>query len=354
MIPGWKVRRELTRFGQQLRAIPEAIWEPFAQRRHDAAFARGFPLRDGQVALTEKIALVLIWQPRGIAQSTIDMCAHLAAQGYAPFVLSNAALTEDCHARLAPHVWRVMQRPNFGYDFGGYRDGLLQLRAWGIQPARLVILNDSIWFPLTEGCTLLHRMEATPGDVIGTVLRLRGEEQFLESYFFSIPASTLTHPAFDGFWRDLRLTSNKYKVIRRGERGFGRAMRAAGLTLTGLFGQDVFLHRIGAADDDLLRATLRHAAFVDPDLAARARRLASDTGPDWRAQALGFVASSLQSGLFYSSYPVAAVRLMGYPVLKKSREPVSLVWRKAYLEAVETGALPAPPVAILQEAITRF
>ncbi len=350
MIPGWKVRREMTRLGQQLRAIPEALWEPVVQRRHDAAFARGFPVESGQVPQSAKIAILLIWQPRGLCLSVLDLCHHLVGQGYAPFVISNAPLPPQDRARLLPCVWRVMERPNVGYDFGGYRDGIRQLQVWDIAPERLVILNDSIWFPLSSACTMLQRMEASGADIVGTVLRQRGDERFLESYAFSLPRRTWAHPAFVAFWRDLRLTSNKYKVIRRGERGFGRAMRAAGLRLEGMFGQDDFLRLLAGADDALLHATLQHTASQIDAVRRDGLALAQGEGAAWRNDALVFVERALQTGLFYSTFPVAAVRLMAYPVLKKSKEPISALWRQEYIRAVQAGHLPMPPQHLWDEA----
>ncbi len=147
VIPAWKVRRELGRLGQQLRAIPEAVWEPFAAARMTGRWRAGFRRWTAPGACAQG-ALVLCWQPRGLAPSFLDMLDHLVTCGYAPFVVSNAPLSSADRQSLHPRIWRAVERPNFGYDFGGYRDGLFLLRRWGIRPDRLVILNDSIWFPL--------------------------------------------------------------------------------------------------------------------------------------------------------------------------------------------------------------
>ncbi len=350
VIPAWKIRRELLRFGQQLRAIPEALWEPVAQRRHDAAFERGFAVNHGAVAAAEKIALVLIWQPKGIAESLLETCKHLVANGYAPFIVSNAKLLPDDRSKLFPYVWLMLERPNFGYDFGGYRDGLRQLDRMQLLPRRLVILNDSIWYPLQSEDDSLARMEASGADVVGTVLRVRGEERFLESYFYSLPQSTLRHAAFKTFWQDLRLTSNKYKVIRRGERGFSAAMRAAGLQLVGLFDQKTFLTHVEKADDSTLRDILRYAATMNPIDKAEARQLSSGQAADFAVNARALIVRMLRKGQFYSTFPIGAFRLMHYPVLKKSREPASACWRAAYLGAVADGQLPPPSDSILHEA----
>jgi hypothetical protein len=354
VISGWKARRELARLGQQLRAIPEALWEPFAQRAHDTALARGFPLAEGRIALRPKVALVLCWQPHGLAPSFLATLEHLVGNGYAPFVVSNAPLSPADHAALAPLCWRRLERPNFGYDFGGYRDGLRLLRDWGIQPDRLVILNDSVWFPLWPDDQTLQRAEAADLDVAGMILRQRDTASFLESYFFSIRGPVLDHPGFRAFWDGLRLTSNKYKVIRRGERGFGVALKAAGLSMGPLFPQAEFDATIRRADEPALRRILAYAAVVDPGQAAIGATLATAfPSPDWPTQARAFIAQVLLKAQFYSAFPVAAARHPGYPVLKKSMEPVSAAWRAAFLKAVDDGVVASPNSLILLEARAR-
>lgn len=354
MIPGWKVKRELARLGQQLRAGPEALWEPFARRAHDAALARGFPVLDGATPCGPKLALVICWQPKGLAASFLDTLDHLVAAGYAPFVVSNATLSDADKQALQPRVWRAVERPNFGYDFGGYRDGLILLRRWGIRPDRLVILNDSVWFPLWEGDQTLQRAEAAPYDVTGIFLRQRDTTRFLESYFFSINGAVLEHPGFRAFWDGLRLTSNKYKVIRRGERGFGSALDRAGVSMGPLFPVAEFQAIFAQADEPVLRRFLAYMAAVDPGIRAeRDELLDMPPLPDWPDRVRAFIGRVLQKAQPYSSFPVAAAGQLGYPVLKKSAEPVSSEWRLAFLRAVEDGVLPPPVSAVSAEIRAR-
>lgn len=354
MIPLWKLRREWKRLGLQLRTLPEAIWEPRAQARHDAAFAAGFPQTEGALARGGKLALLLLYQPAGLADSTVATCAHLAARGFSPLIVSNAPLSPADRARLAPQVWRMIERPNFGYDFGGYRDGIRHILNDGPLPDRLLVLNDSIWFPLWPDETLLDRLEASGADMAGTILRERGEELFLESYCYLIRRSALESPAFRAFWDGLRITSNKYKVVRRGERGHSRALRAAGLRVEGVYTQADFLRLLEGEDDDFLHLTLTHAEHLEPAFQdSRRAVLASPRDAGWRGRALAHVRLVLGKGQIYANFPVAAVRLMGYPLLKKSADPVSTGWRRAWLGAVEAGALPPPPEPFLSEIRAR-
>lgn len=351
MTPGWKVARELSRIGQQLRGIAERLTDPAAQRRLDRLVAQGLPRLDGALALTGKVALYLVHQPAGLADSTLDTCRHLQGCGYAPLVVSNAPLSAADRARLAPVVWRAVERPNFGYDFGGYRDGLTCLRQWGVAPGRLLILNDSVWFPVLPGSDLVERLETAPADIAGTVLRERRAERFLESYLYAIRGPVLDHPAFRAYWNGLRLTSNKYHVIRRGERGFSAAMLAAGLHVQAVYSADSFLRAAAAADESVLRTVLRFAAHQDPVQQAALRKLSNAPAtPDFRADALAAIRSTLAKAQFYSTFPVGAVVWLGYPLAKKSRDPVNANWRVAWLNAIDAGLVAEPRGAILAEA----
>ena len=349
MIPGWKLKRELERLRQQFQIIPEAIWEPFARRKHDIALARRFKITEGEIPLNSKVAIVLCWQPNGLANSFFMTLKHLISNGYAPFVVSNAPVSEIDMLSLQSRVWRVMERPNFGYDFGGYRDGLLVLRSDGIKTDRLIIMNDSVWFPIWPNDQLIERAEAAPFDVVGTILREKGKIAFLESYFFSIRGSVLDQPEFCHFWDSIRLTSNKYKVIRRGERGFGKALNDAGISMGALFPPDVFKNMISKTDDLNIREILNYMSVVDPKLNIEAQILATGKGSNWRLTVDKFIASVLEKLQPYSTFPILSAGHLNYPVLKKSGEPVSLIWRETFLRAVLDGALPPPLPEVLTE-----
>lgn len=353
MSSAWKLRRELGRIGQQLRGLGDRLMDPAKQRRLDRTVSAGLPLLQGTVPLLDKVALVLLYQPSGIAQSILHTCNWLAASGYSPFVVSNAPIRNEDRTRLADTVWRAVERPNFGYDFGGYRDGLSCLAQWGVSPDELLILNDSVWLPMQIPTDLLERLSAHPADIAGTILRKRGTEQFLESYLYRLRKKVLTHPHFAAFWKDLRLTSNKYHVIRRGERGFSAAMQAAGMQLAGVYSSVDLLGLMAQQDDDFLRLTLRYAAYIDTASAAERDRLLAESDSDWRARTLAHVSRVLTKRLGYSSFPFAMVQLTGYPLLKKSAEPISRTWRLAQLAAIENGDLPQPPEPMLAEIRAR-
>lgn len=350
VIPGWKVKRELTRLGQQLKAIPEFFWEPFAIRAHNAAFEKGFPSFDGQVPALPKIAIVLCYQPKGLAKSFFITLAHLVKNGYAPLVISNSKLSDDDKEKLKPMVWRVVERPNFGYDFGGYRDGIFLLRKWNISPERLVIMNDSIWYPVWEHDTTLQKAEASEFDVVGMVMREKGDLRYLESYFFMASQSVWHNVSFQKFWDSLRITSNKYKVIRRGERFFGRYLSNVQISFGPLFSRADFDNAIMFASDAELRLALRYISHQDQDLPKKGLHLAGLDMMDWRNAALDFLKDALQKHAFNQNFQVAASQLLGYPIIKKSNGAEILkFWRSAWLRAYDDGTLPKAIPQILTE-----
>ena len=349
MVSILKINRELGRLGQQSQGLLNRLTDNVTQRRLDYTVAAGLPKTDGMLPVADKIALFLLYQPEGLTDTTLDTCRKLSQAGYAPLVVSNSLLTITDRNRLKGVVWRIVERPNFGYDFGGYRDGLSCLRQWGIAPSEVLILNDSIWFSTLPETDLMDRLAAEPAEIAGTILRNRGSEQFLESYLYRLRRPALEHPAFLAFWKNLKLTSNKYYVIRRGERGFSASMRAAGLRVAGVYDGSSLPKFMKQQDDRFLRLTLRYAAYIDVDLAADAKQLLQSNGPEWRHDVLVHVHKVLAKRQGYSSFPYAHMLFTGYPLLKKSSDQVSKAWRHAYLRAVEAKDLPAPSTKLLME-----
>ena len=349
----WKFRRELIRIGQQLRGIPELVMDPIRQKRLDRAIANGLPIIAGAKPPSKKVAVYLLFQPRGVSQSTIEQCEWLHDNGYAPLVVSNCPLSSTDKERLSPVIWRAIVRPNFGYDFGGYRDALTSLRQWGVKPDTLLILNDSVWVPVIPGSDLISRLEEDPADIAGSILRERGEIRFLESYCYRIRGTLLEEPAFREFWSNLRLTSNKYYVIRRGERGFSEAMLGAGYKVAAVYAFEGLVDQLSKQSDEFLAKTILYSASLPPELVAERNALLAEgndqKGNAWRKRALSFIQIALEKRLAYSTLPFAGHSLFQYPFLKKSADRVAVEWRAAYFAATETGDLPSPSPAILKE-----
>ncbi|MFM7442628.1 MAG: rhamnan synthesis F family protein, partial [Tabrizicola sp.] len=282
MIPGWKIRRELDRASQRLRAAFGRFYEPFIQRRYDRQRTSLVKVHPGGLPLMDKVALVLTYQPKGFSASLMQTCAHLRSKGYAPMVVCNAPATEGEIARLAPHVWSILTRPNYGYDFGGYRDGILHLRDLGVVPQHFIILNDSIWYPLNDADTLIERMEASGFGLAGAILqegdpakkaRSSRHRDFIESFFYLVSRACFESPAFTRFWTDFPMSNLKFNAVYAGERRFSRAMEEAGQSVGCILTRAAMLDALKGQSADFLRKTLAYAAYTDPGFEAEGATL---------------------------------------------------------------------------------
>ena len=349
MIPGWKVKREFDRFWQQLRAGIGLIWEPFVQRRYDRMRESIITISDGARPAQEKVAVYLIFQPKEILKSTLQTCRMLDASGYAPFIVSNAPLPPDALAALGQVSWRIMQRPNYGYDFGGYRDGILHLRKSGITPDKLLVMNDSIWYPLGEVDTLLSRLEASGLDVAGTIvhrgfrktLLRRRATRVIESYLFLFSAKAIQSRAFESFWGNYRMSSIKYNAVHRGERRVAETMLAAGLSADGLFGREEFLKLVSLKDVDYLQKALCYSNYTNEDFESSRQALLAgfQRTDEWRDSAIAHFSLVSAKHSFFASFPFVAAGELGVPLIKRTNGMLQTLARKTVLDAISAGDL---------------
>lgn len=366
MIESWKIGREIQRFRQQLKAIPELFYEPVLRWLHDRRRAQRLQVHPGTAPASERVAVYLIYQPGGLVESSLLACRHFVDQGYAPVVVSNSPLSDEDRLRLLAVSWRVVERPNFGYDFGGYRDAIWLLRLWGQPLHSLILANDSVWFPALEDDRTIRRMEGMSADLrgilwvgaeSGAALR-RGRDPFLASFFLMFSQRALASEAFSDFWRAYRSTSNKYKTIRRGERGLSYAMRDAGFTAAGVFDRGAFDDFLETRPPTQLRQMLDELVTLNPRAREALRSAAQSYDSAAPEERLGLGADLLQAiravtggSNILSSAPLSMLRDFRLPFIKKAAD----AWNSQALgrlarhlrEDQATVRVPAPVAAEL-------
>lgn len=236
MIPRWKIRREALRIWRQLAFIPMHPIEQARFRLHNAMRTDAHDVVIGIGAPTNKIAVFLIYQPKGLNESACVTCAHLVKAGYSVYLVSNARLAKHDIERARPFCTRIIQRPNHGYDFGGYKQAILEILDSDARPSRLLLLNDSIWFPLFKDCDLLERLEAMDADLAGPVYYDHRSEhrRHLQSYMVMFGPRAIESKAFEQFWRSYVMSNNKHRTIRNGEMRLTHACVSGGLKVAAL------------------------------------------------------------------------------------------------------------------------
>lgn len=336
----WKVRRELRRIVDQILAVPtffaEVAW--YAGRRMLAP--GGVRCHPGECGPGADVAIYVLYQPKGILASTVGTCRHLAEKGYSVRVVSNAPLSEADKARLAPYCHSLTERPNHGYDFGGYQYAVNTLLAEGGLTENLLLINDSIWFPAFSGSDLLDRLRRSTADFSGSVLyRHRKQKRtHLQSYMLHFRRTAIESEAFSCFWRRYRMSSSKRWTIRFGEMRLTSFLTEGGLRYEGLHDALSLPEAVAQLSDADLAAVLRYEVKRDHRFAAEAKALAQavfDT--EWRAQGLRYLRATGRKYYFLSNHPAINIDLLGFPILKKDRSPEFRRQRRATLERAQAG-----------------
>jgi len=350
MIPIWKIKREIKSLRDQLDALIELLVSPIRQKLSDPRLVALTKIQDGYFALGGKVAILLIFQPNGIPASVVVTCQYLSQKGYAVLLVSNCVLTDHDQNILAPFVWRFVQRINYGYDFGGYRDGIRLLWHWSVTPDNLLILNDSIWFPLGANSTMVEEMENSPAQFLGAIRHVESESLddtnagFFLSYLFLIKKSLFISSVFTNFWKNYVATSSKYLTVRRGERGFSKAMFTAGVINEGIYSRERFVSALQAVSPDRLRLILKYGAYTDDKFISASGELLNKYEPTevWKRQAILHIDTVSRKRNFHSSFCFGSISILGIPFLKKNKGELQVRMRQQYVQAVMAGDLPRP------------
>lgn len=130
---------------------------------------------------------------------------------------------------LLPRVAAVLEVSNEGFDWHSYRSGLAYVLE-RVEPASVVLMNDSVFLIPAAFPRFLARADALPGEIVGAT----DSEQLaphLQSYFL-----LLRPPALAGlvpeFLSTFRAVAEKEYVIHAYELGFSRRALELGLSLS--------------------------------------------------------------------------------------------------------------------------
>lgn len=357
--PAWKVRRELRRLKEQASDLlfPRFI-DRLRQVWYDLVLSRNVSEVAGQLPLTDRVAVFVVFQPRGIALSTLLTLEHLADEGWSVLIVSNHALSDADRTRLAAQCGHIVERPNSGYDFGAYREGWRWLARHNHALDRLILMNDSTWFPLRRNDDSLQRMEALDVDLAGHIYKTEAEKDssldHVESHLLMLGPRALRHPAIIDFWAKYVMSSDRRRTIDFGEKGIAQAAMTAGLSVQGLLGREKMTDLLGKLSDADLADALRALALHDPSTRPLrdAWLEAAKMGKPWRNEFLAWVMKELSNSrqhLLSVTFIDPAVSYGGMGFLKKSAERRFQLARMALMRGIEAGRIaPIDPVVAME------
>lgn len=332
--PGWKVKREIKRVGAQARRLQLRLTSGVVKTAHDMTKHKRITFVAGEQPLRDDVAVFLVYQPKGLLASTFVTLKHLNANGYSVQLVVNHPLNEAQLASLRPFVTEIMIRPNIGYDFGGYRDAILYLLDERPPKGQLLVLNDSIWFPIWPDCNLLARFRAAPEDVFGLILSDDPRDKkptHIQSYMFRFSRNALRMSTFRAFWKRLAVSGDRFLTIHRCEIPMTRKMSDMGLSCGALYRTTDLSEQLRFVDDELLKSVVRFQIALsecrDPQLRAVLR--AAEAGdPAWRDEAIENMKSRHSGKHLITAHPDITFGEFGLEVLKKNRDPRYVLQRR--------------------------
>lgn len=324
-----KLKREVRRLTGQLEDLFELIAAQPRRVRYDRH--RGDLVRrtEGRQPIRPETAVLLIRQPDGVLQSTFYTLSWLGRQGVSAVVVSNAPLTGPDRLRLSQLCHLVIERPNLGYDFGGYREGILTLLERAETPEALYLLNDSIWFPLWDDCDALDRARASKSDLFGLVLNTnRHKVTYLQSYFLRIGPDLLQSRDFQRYWRTMPLICKRHLVVRRLELRLTGYFAAKGYDIGCLHSRKDLTDCLLSLDDASLRACLLYMVEANEQESTLLQRMLADgtAFSELRPRIEDLIRSGVVQRTFAYADPGLLSRLR-VPFLKKARKPRGVAQR---------------------------
>lgn len=339
--PFWKIRRELVRAAGHLLSAPLVITQNlFSTVYNDWILARHTHVTSGDLQLTNRIAVYLIFPKGGLLPTHLQALSYLSENEYAPIVVSNIPLDFEDRQVLRKASAVLIERRNFGYDFGGYRAAILWLAANLPSIKRLVLFNDSTWFPLPTGRNWLSEVEALGVDFgaatwTGAVSRPapwdyeamewivdKGRRNFhYASYALSFSERILADREFWSFWRRLKLTKEKNRTVRRGEIGLTRWAIGRGYSHGATDELFDLGSRLAALSEQELDHLLQHLIILDDhemDDCLTGLLASRNSAPDFRmrAEKLILTVTARRGAAYALAEPL--IRQDGFPFLKKS------------------------------------
>lgn len=309
---------------------------------YDVVLARRTQIHQGSVPQAVRVVVYLVYPVNGLLESHFKAMAYFRDHGYAPVVVSNLKLDEADRRRLLETAHVLIERPNYGYDFGGYRDGIRFLRSRLPTLERLVLMNDSVWFPLARGESWLSASQALGHDVVGAVSNCftepidpnqpgvspfswrydtRGSRFHYCSFALSFGRAVLRDARFMTFWDRLKLTNNKFTTVHRGEIGLGQWIVHSGHSHGCTLDLSRLDERLDQLDDARLRAVAEN--LIIPESAplrhqkAMVLQRALDD-PETRQRLKDFILrATVDTGAAYALLDFA-LKENGYDFVKKS------------------------------------
>ena len=339
MLSSYKIKRELRRIINQPKQWPSDFLSYVGGARYyDWFLAKNSIVKPGEQDFGDNVAIYLIYPSNGLKPSHLRTLQYLTRKQYSVVVVCNLALRRDDEQQILPLCHRYIQRPNYGYDFGGYRDGVLSALSGSDRPKRLILLNDSTWFPITDHTDWLEDVveldldfaaaasnfgvpRPDPSDFKNMKFNYRVDHRRFHycSFALAFGSRILNDPDFTKFWKKFPLTNKKKSTVRRGEVGLTAWVLKKGYSHGSTFDTASLEQSLRSLPDERLDDVIQHLIVPEDERMKHALNQALENldslSKDDRIKLV--LTTVARQGVSYAS-AYFNIFEQGFPFLKKS------------------------------------
>ena len=340
MPPLWKLRRELFRIPRVIKRLLPYIFDYyFLTAYYDRFLLPCRTIYQGQKPLSGKVAIFVIYPIHGLKPSHLAALRYLTTSGYSPFLVSNFPLQTNDRNLVLANCWKLIERPNCGYDFGAYRDAILYIHTHQINLDRVALFNDSCWFPIPATSSWLYTAEANELDLVSsasnsflkppTTLELCTVNWayddsvptfHLSSFSLLISGRLISNPDFITFWRRLRLSNQKKYTVTRCEMGLTKWVKASRYTFGTTLDISNLDIELAGLDMRSLKQVLQSMIVIEATLASEKAILVSEYRDSdcWKLSSISFILRVVYFQSIFESLPDYLIRYHEFGFLKKA------------------------------------
>lgn len=189
-------------------------------------------------AASRRAIIVAHYDPRGGFDPHV---VHAIRQyrGHASRIVLASNGGRSLPSELSGLIDTYLPRPNVGYDFGAWRDGLASIDRTAFD--EVICVNDSVYGPLFDLAPALASRRTSDADLWGMVVSEQPSSRHLprqphvQSWFFAMRRPLLAAPWFERFWSSVEPMPTKRDVIDRYEIGLSQSAIEAGFSIAGLY-----------------------------------------------------------------------------------------------------------------------
>jgi GT2 family glycosyltransferase len=135
---------------------------------------------------------------------------------------------------LTKFVSKVIFRHNIGYDFGSWKAGILDSLDLVLSADSLLLMNDSLYGPLSSLDELFERTLHSKSDVTCMTLNRVGGVH-AQSYYVSYKPSVIQSPEFTAFWKSIPIYCDKFQLIKNCEMKWSHYLIETGRSFEALY-----------------------------------------------------------------------------------------------------------------------